>query len=327
MYRFNGSYIESISDEERQHLLMSAIPMLPQFPTKAGNEGQIFYVSNDVIVKKYFSKIDRPEVLCGLFDNYCKECEEFCKKGYKIPKIYAWTMISRADHTGFDYYLLEEKFPGRELFLSNIMKMFDKSFHDHVQEQVFNDVVKNPERDAKLYEKILSSYVHDFIEMNEQIESMADKDIENFLEGIYNMFVDCNYAVPDVHARNVLFHQGKLNLIDLYLEHDREAHSAMKMTPAENLLLARMIMLFKYNGELKKFKTKDFNLAFINEDIDFNGVLCTEALKKIIRAGKRICEFSANKMWWSGLVSRLESILEKEQAEEIMKEIDPKILQ
>ena len=50
---------DNLSADERQHLLMSAIPMLPDFQTKAGNEGQIFYVSKDVIVKRYFSKIEK----------------------------------------------------------------------------------------------------------------------------------------------------------------------------------------------------------------------------------------------------------------------------
>ena len=326
MYRFKSSYIENLSAEERQHLLMSAIPMLPDFQTKAGNEGQIFYVSKDVIVKRYFSKIDKPEVLCGLFNKYCDECEEFWQKGYKIPRIYAWTMVSKPDHTGFDYYLLEEQVPGRELFFSNIMKMYEQEFKDHLSKDEFVTAVNNSEENSKLYEKILNSYVHDFLEMNERIESMPDAELERFLENIYKMFVECEYAIPDVHARNVLYHQGKLNLIDLYLEHDRDGYSAMKMTPAENLLLARIVALFNYNGELKKLKSNDSKLMYINDDIDFNGILCTEAMKKIIRAGKRLYKFNPNQKWWETFVKRIEKILDKEQTAEIIKEIDPKML-
>lgn len=326
MQRFKTSYIENLSNEERQHLLMSAIPMLPDFPSKAGNEGQIFYVSNDVIVKKYFSKLDRPEVLGGAFNKYCEECEEFYKKGYEIPRIYAWTMISRPDHSGFDYFLLEEKIPGRELFFSNIMKMYEQEFKDHMSKEDYSKVVENPEENSKAYEKILSTYVHDFIEMNERIESMADADLDRFLENIYNMFVECSYAIPDVHARNVLFHQGKLNLIDLYLEHDRDGYKALKMTPAENLLLARIVELFRYNGEIKNLKSNDSSLRKVNDDIDFNGLLCTEAMKKIVRSGKRICKFHPEQKWWDIFVKRIERVLDKDQTAEIIKEIDPKML-
>ena len=326
MYRFKSSYIDNLSPEERQHLLMSAIPMLPDVPTKAGNEGQIFYVSKDVIVKKYFSKIDKPEVLTTLFNKYCDECEEFWKKGYKLPRIYAWTMVSKPDHSGFDYYLLEEQVPGRELFFSNIMKMYEQEFKDHMTKDEFAGAVENPEANSRAYEKILHSYVHDFLDMNERIESMSDVEIDRFLEDIYKMFVECEYAIPDVHARNVLYHQGKLNLIDLYLEHDRDAYRALKVTPAESLLLARIVELFRYNGEVKNLKAKDPKLAYINDDIDFNGILCTEAMKKLIRSGKRLCKFNPDQKWWDIFVKRIERVLDKEQTAEIIKEIDPKIL-
>ena len=326
MKRFNKSFIENLNEEERQHLLMQAIPMLQDLPSKEGNEGRIFYVSNDVIVKKYFSKIDKPEVLSGAFDQYCRECEEFVLKGYDLPRIYAWSMFSRPDHSGFDYYLLEERIPGRELFLSNILKMYEQEFQDHIDKEDYKAVVAYPDLEPKLYEKIVKSYIHDFIEMNERIESMSDLDLEQFLQGIYGMFVECQYAIPDVHARNVLFHQGKLNLIDLYLEHDRDAYKALRSTPAENLLLARMVALFNFNGDIKKYKSNEISMRHINDDIDFNGVLCTEAMKKVIRAGKRICKFSPNKQWWEKFVLRIERVLDKEQTAEIIKEIDPKIL-
>lgn len=327
MKRFNINYIETLSEEERQHLLMAAIPMLQDFPSKAGNEGRVFYVSNDVIVKKYFSKIDRQEVLCGAFDKYCKECDEFALKGYKIPRIYAWTMISRSDHSGaFDYYLLEERVPGRELFFSSILKMYEQEFKDHIDQKGYEEVIQNPELDPKFYEKAVKAYIHDFIDMNERIESMSDYDLENFLLGIYGMFGEGQYAIPDVHARNVLYYQGKLNLIDLYFEYDRAGYDALRATPVENLLLARMIALFNFNGDLKKYKTNDLDLRQINHDIDLNGVLCTEAMKKVIRAGKRICKFRPNEKWLQGFVARVEKILEKDQTAEILKEIDPKIL-
>lgn len=325
MERFSGSYIESLSADERQQLLLSTIPMLSGFKSKAGNEGEVFFVSKDVLVKKYFSKIDNMDMLGNIFNKYCEECEYFSKKGYNIPKIYDWTMISRPDHSGFDYYLLEQKIPGRELFLSNILKLYD-SFKYDVDETEFDKTVNNPENNPKLYEKILTEYVHDFIEMNQRIESMSDAELEKFLEGIYNMFIECKYAIPDVHARNVLMYQNKLNLIDLYLERDREGYKAMKLTPPENLLLARIIALFNYNGDVKKFKSNDFQTSEINEFIDINEDLCTEAIKKVIRAGKRLCKFHPEQRWWDKFANRVEKVLNKEHTAEILKEIDPTLM-
>ena len=171
--------------------------MLSSFESRAGNEGRVFFVSDEVIVKKYFPKIDNPEVLQKIFNIYCQECERYYKKGYKIPKIYTWSIIQRPDHSGFDYYLMEERVPGRELFISNIVKMYDE-FKDLLSKNDFERAVTNPEENQSVYEKILSSYVHDFIEMNQRIESMSDKDLEVFLESIYKMFGECKYAIPDV---------------------------------------------------------------------------------------------------------------------------------
>lgn len=325
MEKFSGSYLNNLSDFEKQDLLVSSIPLLSGFESRAGNEGRVFFVSKDVIVKKYFPKIDNPEVLQKIFNIYCQECESFHKKGYNIPKIYTWSIIQRPDHTGFDYYLMEERVPGRELFISNIVKIYDE-FKDVLPKNIFERAVTNPEDNKAVYEKILSSYVHDFIEMNERIESMSDKDLESFLQGIYQMFAQCKYAIPDVHARNVLFHQGKLNLIDLYLEKFEGGYQYDMYTPPEKLLLARMVMLFNYNGDIKNYASKDLSLQKINDEIELNEILCTEAMKKVIRAGKRICEFSADKRWWSGLVKRLEKILNKEHIEEVIKEIEPTIM-
>ena len=321
MHRFEKSYIEMLSDADKQFLLLSSIPMLSGVKSRVGNEGTVFFVSKDIIVKKYFSEIDNPELLNHVFNKYCEECDQFYLKGYNIPKIYTWTMISRPDHSGFDYYLLEERVPGRELFLSNILRMYDE-FKDIISGDDFIKLLEHPEDNMRFYEKVVKEYIHDFIDMNAKIESMSDVELDRFLEGVYKMLVECNYAIPDVHARNVLFHQGKLNLIDLYLEQDKEGRDAMKMTPPECLLLARMIALFNYNGDIKKFKNNDVFLRHLNEDIDFNELLCTEAMKKIIRSGKRLCKFSPNKEWWESFVPRIEKILEKDNVESVIKEMD-----
>ncbi len=317
--------INDLSEHDRQKFLMACIPNLSSFESRSGNEGTAFFISDDVVVKKYFSKIDDPVILNGVFDKYCKECERYHLKGYDIPKIYAWTIVSKSDHSGFHYYIMEERVPGRELFLSNIIKMYDK-LKDVMPVQQFYDVLQKPEANINLYKEILSDYVSDFIEMNEKIESMSDSNLERFLEGIYGMFKEYHYAIPDVHARNVLFHNNDLKLIDLYLEKDEEAISSLKLTPPESLLYARMISLFNYNGDVKKLRSKEFDSYNLNNDLDLNEVLCTEALKKVIRAGKNLCELHPGESWWKNFVKRLSKILEKENVEKIIKEINPTLI-
>ena len=95
MNRFEKSFIENLSDADKQYLLLSSIPLLSGFKSRAGNEGRVYFVSKDVIVKKYFSKIDNPDVLENVFNKYCEECDYFHMKGYNIPKIYTWTLFVR----------------------------------------------------------------------------------------------------------------------------------------------------------------------------------------------------------------------------------------
>lgn len=325
MLRFGDIDINILSDAEKQQYLLSCIPFLSAFKRKNGSEGEVFFISDKIIVKKYFSQTDTPAVLNGLFDKYCEESNYFRAKGYNIPKIYTWTVLSRPDHSGFDYYLLEERVPGRELFVSSIMKMSDR-FAGALDNQEFRYLIDNPEYNTALYNEILSSYIHDFLTMNEKIESMPEKNLEKFLTSVYDMFSECRYAIPDVHARNVLYHNESLNLIDLYLEKFSEGYKYSEFTPPELLLLSRMVALFNYNGDIKKYKSNDYDLRKINHDIELNELLCTEAMKKVIRTAKKSYEFNPSQEWWKVMAKRMEKVLEKENMESVVKEINPKLL-
>lgn len=325
MNRLDKNNIETLSAEDKQRILLSFIPMLPSFPKKNGNEGEVFFVSENLIIKKYFSKIDNNSVLQYIFNKYCQECEYFYNKGYNIPKIYTWTVLSRADHTGFDYYLLEERVPGRELFISNISRISDR-FIGALDKNEFNKLIANPQQNMPLYNEILNSYVYDFLSMNERIECMSETNLERFLISVHNMFAECMYALPDVHARNVLYNEDNLQLIDLYLETYPGGYKYVNYTPPELLLLSRIVTLFNHNADIKKYKVNDRNFKKINDNIDLNETLCTEALIKVIKTAKKFYEFHPNKRWWKGFIERLEKVVNRENAAKVIKEIEPEIL-
>lgn len=325
MNAINGKIIDAFSAEEKQQVLLSFIPMLPRFVRKNGNEGEVFFVSDDLIIKKYFANIDSFSVLQFIFNKYCEECEYFYSKGYNIPKIYTWTVLSRPDHSGFDYYLLEERVPGRELFISNISRISTR-FSGALDDKQFNNLLINPQQNMPLYNEILNSYVYDFLTMNEKIESMSETNLERFLISVHNMFAECRYAIPDVHARNVLYHEDNLQLIDLYLERDMDGYLYSSYTPPELLLLSRIVALFNYNGDVKKFKMNDSKFKNVNNKIDLNEMLCTEAMLRVIKTAKKFYKFHPNKRWWKTFVERLEKIVNKENSLRVIKEIEPDIL-
>ena len=315
--------LDQMSDEEKRNLLLYSIPFLDKYKKKAGHEGEVFFVSPDLIIKKYFGKLHDYYTLSYIFDAYCKECIEFNRKGYNIPKIHSWTMVGSNVDDGFDYYLLEERVPGRELFISTIDNLYG-NFKDFVEPQAFKDILANPAKDIGLYEEVVRRYMHDFITMNERIESMSEKDLETFLESIYNMFVEGYYAIPDVHARNVLIDQQKLKLIDLYLEKEDDMATMFKGFRPDNLLFSRIVALFDYNGDMKQRRSNESRLKFTNELVENNEVLCTAAIEKIVKvAKKRLCSsVSGDREWYKKLVDRLGKILEKENRDKILNLMD-----
>ena len=328
MKELSGTRVEKMSQQERQELLLKCIPFLDAnvFKSKNGNEGEVFFINPDLIVKRYFAKTDNQQVLDHIFNAYCNECVEFEKRGYDIPKLYAWTVMSRPNHSGFDYYLLEQRVPGRELFISNISKTYDM-FSEYWDKNKFNELLENPENDMSFYGEVIRRYMHDFIEMNERVESMSIVDIQRFLEGIYKMFQEGTYATPDVHARNVLIDSvNKMRLIDLYMEKDDIDAQSIKMTPAENLLLARVVALFNYNGDLKNRKYIKKELDFVESMYEQNEQLCVVAMKKVVKAAKGLCKFNVTNSWYQAFALRVEKILNKQNTAEVLSEMDIKIL-
>ena len=136
------------------------------------------------------------------------------------------------------------------------------------------------------------------------------------------MFKEGRYAIPDVHARNVLIDSNnKLRLIDLYMEKDDIGADAMKMTPAESLLLARTVALFNYNGDVKNRTKIKSDLSFVDEMANDNEQLCFEAMKKVVKAAKGLCDFNVTNNWYKVFTQRVERILSKQKTAELLKEI------
>ena len=158
MFRVNSIFIDSLSAENRQYLLNLIIPFLTNFSSKQGTEGKVFFIGKDIVVKEYFSKIDCKEILEGGFKKYCEECEEFYKKGYKIPKIFDWTIMSNPDHSGFKYYLLEERIPGRELFFDDMLSFYEDNYKNYIEKIDYNFTLNNPEFNVSLFKDVFEKY-------------------------------------------------------------------------------------------------------------------------------------------------------------------------
>ena len=68
--------IEKMSDAERMEFLNKVIPDLDKFPIKRGNEGCVYFLNDELVVKKYDTKKNYNVLEC-VFDAYCDEYRTF----------------------------------------------------------------------------------------------------------------------------------------------------------------------------------------------------------------------------------------------------------
>jgi len=288
--------IEAMSFSQRVEYMGNLISRLDVFPSARGYEGCVYFVGDELILKKFDTKKNY-EVLELVFESYCEESNKFESMGYAIPKIFAWMKIPRnkiVDGRSFDFYILEQRVPGKNMFIGKIDNIYD-SLSDQFTKMNFDHIILNPEKYVEEYKFIVKKYLENFIEMNRIIEGLSVREIEKFIETVYAIYVKGEYNVPDVHAKNVLFSNNSLNLIDNYMCLKKSLVYVNKLTAYE-FMLSRIIILFRQNnyvGEIrKKFFDNSIKSSQIEEMINENMNLCASSLKKMVQAMQRCCEHS-----------------------------------
>ena len=288
--------IESMSFSQRVEYMGNLISRLDIFPSARGYEGCVYFVGDELILKKFDTKKNY-EVLELVFESYCEESNKFESMGYAIPKIFAWMKIPRSvilDGRAFDFYILEQRVPGKDMFIGKLDNIYD-SLSDQFTRANFEHIIMNPEKYVEEYKHVVKKYLENFIEMNRIIDGLSVREIEKFIETVYAIYIKGEYNIPDVHARNVLFTDHSLNLIDNYMCLKKTLVYVNRLTAYE-FMLSRIIMLFRQNnyvGEIqKKFFDGSIQSTQIEEMINENMNLCASSLKKMVLAMQRCCEHS-----------------------------------
>lgn len=286
--------IEKMSLAERREYIGRLIPHLNTFPAKRGCEGCVYFISDELILKKFDTKKDY-EVMEIVFESYCEESNKFEAMGYSIPKIFAWQKIPKSvilDGRSCDFYILEQRLPGKSMFIGKIDNIYD-SLSDQFSRLNFEHILLAPEKHIEQYKIIVKKYLETFIEMNRIIESLSVREIEKFIETVYAIYLKGEYNVPDVHAKNVLFTDNSLSLIDNYMCMKKSLVYINRFTAYE-FMLSRIIMLFRQNNYVGEIRKKIFDNTLqssqIEEMINENMNLCASSLKKMVIAMQRCCE-------------------------------------
>ena len=128
MKNLNVANLDGLPREECDKVLLEMVKHLKHCKYASGKEGTVYFVSDKYIVKKYENDA-MWVVLNELFEAYCEENKRFADNGYSVPKIYSWLKIPRAHNIfesrysssydyDYDFYVLEERAEGRELYYS-----------------------------------------------------------------------------------------------------------------------------------------------------------------------------------------------------------------
>lgn len=217
-YNFNMKSLnqtgENFSQSDYQQTLLSLIPNLGRFEKKEGGEGIVFFVDENFIVKQFTLNISGFDA----FDKYCKEVNQFANRGYCLPKIYAWAPFESRQTGDIDYFILEEKVKGKELYSDCIIFQAYNLCKDFCSRDEFNMAVNL--KSGSLFEKILLTYMGEFIKTNRQLSAIGDAELEKFILSDFNITNEQKYSISDVKSDNIIFDGKKLTIIDLAYEED-----------------------------------------------------------------------------------------------------------
>lgn len=335
MKNYGSIDISLLSDEQRKEFLLSIIPQIKKYSSISGGEGTAYFIGNGLIVKEFDKMADRA-LLDSIFEAYAEESQKFARMGYVVPQIYAWAKTDEKKRLFFEptfkhrYYILEEQVQGRELFLSALNSIYEQ-IRCECSRKEYEKALQNPQQNALLYKQIVKDYIDDFIMVNAYIESMSDADMEKFIDSLYQMFVQAEYSIPDIHKKNVFMSDGGLKIIDNFMAVKSQHIYFGKLLPDE-FLATMLVLLFKPNISVNEmFKDSKLESNMIGEFqalVGQNRIVCTAAIEKVLRAmrkyldGKNIENFRILHTAYQ----RLSKILDFNKAAELVSIMNPNYL-
>lgn len=266
-------------------ILLDLIPKLDNYKSISGADGTAYLIDDKFVVKK-ITRSRTHKLFDEIFEYYFEEMKSYAEKGYSVPKFYAWAKFENENYGSdifsmpYDYYILEERLPGRQLYLSNRIADLYNCFESVCSEDDFKKVLLNPLKYKSLIKEIVQIYVKDFIDVNTRIEAMSDADLEKFVFSIYKMFEEGKYNIPDVYTSNVLLSEkNKLGIIDNFcIDRKKEGYEG-KGFSSEEFVAVMMLELLTSNVYMKE-----------NYHIEFERRQSNTELESLIRENEKINE-------------------------------------
>ena len=281
-------------------ILLDLIPKLDEYKSYSGADGTAYMIDDKFVVKKInYSR--NYQIFDKIFEFYFDEMKSYAEKGYNVPRFYAWTKLEKEENFDpdalfsmpYEYYILQEKLPGRELYLTDKFRNLYDCFKNICSEEDYKKMLINPSKYENLLQEVVQIYVKDFVDINSRLEAMSDVELERFVVGIYEMFKNGRYNLPDIYKSNVLIDdKNQLGIIDnSCLDKERE-HYIGKGSSADEFLTVILFELLNENSYMKD-----------NQYVQIERIKFNPKLKQLIRENEELNEV---------LLSRIVSVIKKQ---------------
>jgi hypothetical protein len=324
-------------------ILREALPLLDNFEKSSGGEGTAYFLSDKFVIKRHTSQFDW-ETFDEIFDLYCSEMKKFEELGYCVPKIYSWLKIPKESASiknelnagsyenislpKFDYYILEERVKGRELFYC-FLEDFYPECRDFCSKKQFQKIVNNPDGNLLEFNEISRRFFRDYILVNQYIESLPEDVLSKFVENTYQMYMKGKFSIPDVYPSNVLISRKKMNLIDSSaLNRNRIGFNESFYT---NGFISSVLSLFYTNESIFEPKKmilssesgKEFSSEFAPL-IKKNIRACRGAMLRLVAVMNKYCEnpVLTDKEMYLKMAENISKFMPKSQVNEILSNIN-----
>lgn len=237
-----------MKEKDYNFLLLDYLSKLSSYDRASGGEGIVYFVNDEFIIKKY-SAVSYWKKFDEVFDEFCKEMQSLSEVT-NYPKIYAWQCIPNVkyylgkEENKNDYYILEERVRGRDLYKGFLQDCYDIANIDCSKKQ-FYDIVDFPEDYYSLFCRVVNAYISDYIEINEMLEGMNERDIEKLISDFYYVDSKTQFLISDIQSSNIILDSEKLRPIDpMVLYMNDKKHSKREIVDS---FIMRMVNLFWAN--------------------------------------------------------------------------------
>lgn len=243
--------LNNLTQQDFDELLLDIIFNLRKYPhlkKASGDEGTVYFLDDNFVVKKYnssiyfrFNPVDRFGV--SAFDKYFSEMQRFYESGLSVNKYYSHITINKGENLGL--YVLQERVKGKTLFEEKCLSQLFYKVEDICTRQEFKTALN--EQKGELYNLVVEYFINNFYETNKALNNVSDDELTRFILSDYNILNDGQFALLDTQASNVMFDNERLTIIDPALLSEKIVKTADSQRFNKIMVVRDMIMLFKNN--------------------------------------------------------------------------------